>query len=156
MYVIQHFLNESTEEILTSLYEIANTAVANTLKKSRAQNLNKRIKIFYKKSRLPMQLNIYSPFYESHQRLCPNEALPIDVEVKFPNQFIQLDIKQLEEMSAEKMEASLGLRDKMTGLAGISKPQAAIPKVLKDILWIPTVLMFALVLQNLTDERLNS
>lgn len=135
-FVIQNFMGESTEEMMSSLYEVANTIATNTLKKSRARKLDKKVKFLYKK-KLPIQINVNSGCYKRYGQTEKDMTKPIDVdvEIKFSSEMAYMQAGRLETLVEEKLEQSIGLRDKIE--TTIQKPEAPkidIPKVLKGVL----------------------
>lgn len=134
LFVIQTYLGERTEEIFTSLYEIANTITSETLKKTRAARLDKRCEIYYKKSKIPITIDVVSRYYDRHLLENPDSALPITVNIYFKKKMKHYNLDQLKLLSEEKFEKSIGLRECMTALVEVTQPDIKLPKCLKGIL----------------------
>lgn len=134
LYVIQNFLGETTEEILASMFELANTTTTNLLAKSRARRLEKKIQFFYKKTKLPMELCVSSGYLRDVRAGTSVDPVWVSVKITFPEKLLRLDLKQLEEAAGEKLEKSIGLRDDMTKLAHVHTPDMNMPKALKGVL----------------------
>ncbi len=131
MFVIQHYLGESTEEILASFYETANTIVTQTLKVSRARCLEKKTQFMYKKSKMPITISIHSRWFTYVK---PGESLPVDVEIKFTKKMLRVNPEDLASYASEKFEKTIGLRDDTTQLKNLENPEIKLPKVLKGVL----------------------
>lgn len=135
LYIIQDLTKESTEEILATLWENVNVVIANTLSVTKAQNLNEKIKTFYKKTTtIPMQIDVTSHYFRYMDTQEPGGAYQIQVKISFTRKMMTLKVKNLELLANEKLEVAIGLSDSMTELSNINKPEQQMKKRLAGLI----------------------
>lgn len=133
LYTIQKLKGENTEQILGYLWETVGTVIYNTLKKTRARQMNERIKTFYRKGDIPMQIEVWSYYYSRMDQDGPGQAYPMQVKVVFPRKTIRLNVQQMADIANEAMEVNIGLSDSISRLEDIKKPERKIPKRLRGL-----------------------
>lgn len=120
-YVIQQVTGDSTQEILSYFFRVAQFALIEICKKTKANYLNKTIILHYKDTPIVYAIKIFAGSLHSEPRA--------DINVKFPSKSQQFDVKEL---MMSIVESGLELTDSHN-LPKFNRPELKTPKCLRKV-----------------------
>lgn len=123
-YLIQHSAKESTQEILSYFYGIAQFVVEDLSKTSKAAFLDKDIILFYKESPISYRLRITGRGPGNHR-----SDPAVNVHVTYPNHSDNYDVSEL---MTSIVEFGLGLSDEPS-LSPFERPVLKSPRCLREV-----------------------
>lgn len=132
LFLIQKVTKESTNEILVWLWDMMESVTSQGLQKTEAQRLNKRLNIFYKKTDIPVRMDVRSSYLKGSWASSKDEV-DIWVNVSFPQERTEYKSENLKILSAEKMEKEFGMVDEIRVMQEIRKPAVKAPRYMKGI-----------------------
>lgn len=125
-FLIQQVTSESSRDILSYFYELANFMAENSIKESNASFLKKSVVLTYKNTPIPYRLDMWSRY-----RWQEKDIVPIYVDLRFPKENSYLDCTNF---ANEIAEIGLGLVSEETlAMDKFEKPTFKTPRFLKQL-----------------------
>lgn len=121
-YVIQQVTGDSTQEILSYFFRVAQFALIEMRKKTKAGYFNKTIILHYKDTPIVYAIKLFAGGLQSDEPRC-------DISVKFPGRSQQHDVKEL---MNSIVESGLDLTDD-NNLPAFERPELKTPKCLRKV-----------------------
>lgn len=125
-FLIQQVTGDSSREILSYFYELANFMADSSIKESTARSLNKSVILTYKNTSIPYRLDIWSRWQWQEK-----DIVPIYVDLRFLKESNNLDCTNF---ANELVEIGLGLASEQTLVMDkFEKPTFKTPRFLKQL-----------------------
>lgn len=120
-YLIQQITGDSTQEILAYFFRVAQFALVEIRKSTKARYTQKTITLHYKYTPIPYSIKLFAGGLHDEPRA--------DISVKFPIKSQQHDIKEL---MTSMVESGLELTD-TNNLPAFERPELKTPRCLQKV-----------------------
>ena len=129
-YLIQGITKDSTQEILTYFYGIAQFVIDDVNKTSKATYIDKNIILFYKETPITYRVRIQGSGPKARSYYDNTDFQPhVSIDVTFPKDSSSFEVSEL--MNAA-VEAGLGLTDEHN-MPAFDRPNLKTPKSLRQV-----------------------